>query len=57
MACMEHLCICCGHLEFNNISYMTEPCPKCGSVRWASSCDEELPIHQEEDEEEQNGQD
>ena len=57
MSCMEHLCVGCGHIELNNISRMTAPCPKCGAVRWASICDETPQVHQEENEEEQNGKD
>lgn len=52
MSCMEHLCVACGHIELNNISRMTTPCPKCGGLRWSSMCDEDLPIHEEDEEEE-----
>ena len=40
MACMEHLCIGCGELVFNNSRKPEHPCPKCGGDRWASMSDE-----------------
>lgn len=43
MACMEHMCIHCGHLEFNNISRMAVFCPKCKGAKWISICDEDIP--------------
>ena len=48
MACMEHLCIGCGHIELNNEPRQRPPCPKCGCTRWGSTCDE-IPERNEEE--------
>lgn len=40
MACMEHVCVRCGNLEFNNESRRRVPCHKCGCTRWVSTFDE-----------------
>ena len=38
MASIEHLCIDCGHLWFNNA--LDSACPKCGSIDVDSESDE-----------------
>ena len=48
MACMEHLCIGCGELVFNNSRKPEHPCSKCGGTRWASQFDEP-PVEKEPD--------
>ena len=39
MACMEHSCINCDELVFNN-SGTGGRCPKCGGTNWYSQSDE-----------------
>lgn len=39
MACMEHECRNCGHVEFNNRPTGGK-CPKCGGADWRSFWDE-----------------
>lgn len=40
MACMEHLCIKCGHFVLNNEPTRRVPCERCGGTRWISTWDE-----------------
>ncbi len=49
MACMEHLCVGCGELVFNNSRKPEHPCPKCGGNTWASQSDEVYEKEPEED--------
>jgi predicted nucleic acid-binding Zn-ribbon protein len=30
MSCMEHTCIACGHMDFNNSARTPSMCPRCG---------------------------
>lgn len=39
MACMEHVCMKCGHIEFNNNNMLA--CPKCKAYEIRSFWDEE----------------
>lgn len=39
MACMEHWCRKCNHMEFNNGNMFV--CPKCGSTDISSTWDEQ----------------
>lgn len=47
MACMEHVCTDCGHMEFNN-SHMIV-CPKCRSCDIRSYWDEQGDLDREDD--------
>ena len=46
MACMEHECLYCDYVEFNNIGNMV--CPKCGA-RMQSFCDESPDVFEEDE--------
>jgi Zn ribbon nucleic-acid-binding protein len=39
MACMEHVCVKCGHMTFNNNAMLV--CPKCNSTEIISHWDEQ----------------
>ena len=43
MACLEHQCLNCGWLDWNNIKLTF--CPKCGSERITNAWDEEGDEH------------
>lgn len=47
MACMEHLCMNCGHMEFNNTHMLV--CPKCNSYETKSYWDEEMDYRDDRD--------
>lgn len=42
MACMEHRCMICDHMEFDNFARYPLPCPMCGGKNWLDTWDEEL---------------
>ncbi len=46
MACMEHVCVKCGHMTFNNNAMLV--CPKCNSTEIISHWDEQ-DSYEEED--------
>lgn len=48
MACMEHVCVDCGHMEFNN-GYLLV-CPKCRSPEIISHWDEQDSYDRDEEE-------
>jgi len=45
MACMEHICTDCGHMEFNNNSMLV--CSKCRSFDIVSYWDEQNDYEQD----------
>lgn len=51
MACMEHYCHKCNHMEFNNNSMLH--CPNCGSMEISSHWDEQYDHHGDDYEEEE----
>jgi predicted nucleic acid-binding Zn-ribbon protein len=55
MACMEHLCGKCGHMEFNNQTRIL--CPKCGSDDVISHWDDQDAFDREDEEESEDTDD
>ena len=55
MACMEHWCRACGHLEFNNGSLLI--CPRCGANDIMSHWDEQDAFDREDEEESEDKDD
>jgi Zn finger protein HypA/HybF involved in hydrogenase expression len=49
MACMEHTCGDCGHMEFNNNFLLL--CPKCKSTDITSHWDEQYDYDREDEDE------